>query len=235
MEIKFSFFSSNVIFEIKQQGSRMSPNAQRRELAFLKLLIASNDGVFFSTPDRFSVASGCPLQTCKFVWDFCINAGILKKDESGCYSANDWIAEHSELFGTDNAPKTRPKRVQNPKAPNSSTEPKIAQIGGKESQQSASNAERAFYTDKIAVRPNVFLSHAEIAELKKTYSKEEITKMVDYFSDWKFKKGSNVRTSDYQCIVRWVYKILKEEQQQQPTEQAKDSNPFPDWVYGAKK
>lgn len=235
MDIRFSFFSSDIMLSIQECGTKRAGGAMIRELIFLKIIIASNDGVAFSTPDRFAAVSGCPLATCRQVWDFCINAGILKKDEFGCYNANDWIAEHGESFGADSAPKTRQKRVQNPKASNSSTEPKIAQIGGKESQQSASNDERAFYTDKIAVRPNVFLSHAEIAELKKTYSKEEITKMVDYFSDWKFKKGSNVRTSDYQCIVRWVYKILKEEQQQQQTEQTKDSNPFPDWVYGAKK
>lgn len=228
MEIKFSFFSSNVIFEIKQQGSRMSPNAQRRELAFLKLLIASNDGIFFSTPDRFSVASGCPLQTCKFVWDFCINAGILKKDEFGCFSANDWIAEHDEFFGANNAPKTRQKRAKAATPSNPSPKHEIAQIGVKESQQSAPNADQAFYTDKIAVRPNVWLSHAEIADLKKKYSDDDISRMVDYYSDWKLKKGSNVRTSDYQSITRWVYKILTEK----PKELVKDANPFPAWIYG---
>lgn len=228
MDIRFSFFSSDIMLSIQECGTKRAGGAMIRELIFLKIIIASNDGVAFSTPDRFAAVSGCPLATCRQVWDFCINAGILKKDEFGCFSANDWIAEHDEFFGVQNAPKTRPKRVQNPKASNSSTEPKIAQMGGKESQQSASNAERAFYTDKIAVRPNVWLSHAEIADLKKKYSDDDISRMVDYYSDWKLKKGSNVRTSDYQSITRWVYKILTEK----PKEPVKDANPFPAWIYG---
>jgi hypothetical protein len=234
MEIHSSIFTTDIMLQIGECGTRRAGYKAAREIAFLKLVMLSDEGIYFRTPKRLATLAGCSESICEQVWNLCISAGILKKDEFGCYNANDWIAEHGELFGTDNAPKTRPKRAKAATTPNPSPNPEIAQIGGKESQQSASNAERAFYTDKIAVRPNVFLSHAEIAELKKTYSKEEITKMVDYFSDWKFKKGSNVRTSDYQCIVRWVYKILKEEQQQ-PTEQAKDSNPFPDWVYGAKK
>jgi hypothetical protein len=228
MEIRFSFFATDILFRLKQCGSRMSQNAQGRELVFLKILIASDDGIAFSSPERFAAVSGCPLPTCKQVWDFCTDAGILKKDEFGCYNANDWIAEHSELFRTDNATKTRPKRVQNPKASNSSTEPKTSQITPSKPQQSASNADQAFYTDKIAVRPNVWLSHAEIADLKKKYSDDDISRMVDYYSDWKLKKGSNVRTSDYQSITRWVYKILTEK----PKEPVKDANPFPAWIYG---
>ena len=228
MDIMFSFFSSDIMLSIQECGTKRAGGAMIRELIFLKILIASNDGVAFSTPDRFAAVSGCPLATCRHVWDFCISAGILKKDEFGCYNANDWIAEHSELFGTDNATKTRQKRAQNPKASNSSTEPKMAQTTPLKPQQSASNTDQAFYTDKVAVRPNVWLSHAEIADLKKKYSDDDISRMVDYYSDWKLKKGSNVRTSDYQSITRWVYKILTDN----PKEPVKDANPFPAWIYG---
>lgn len=227
------FYQEPIVFAVHAIGSERWGAGYMREAILIRLLALCAQGWAFESHSHLSKISQYPENQCKLVWSACIDNGIIREN-NGKYSAAEWLIENGFLNDVDNTPKTRPKRVQNPRASNSSTEPKIAQTGGKESQQSASNAERAFYTDKIAVRPNVFLSHAEIAELKKTYSKEEITKMVDYFSDWKFKKGSNVRTSDYQCIVRWVYKILKEEQQQ-PTEQTKDSNPFPDWVYGAKQ
>lgn len=228
MEIHSSIFTTDIMLQIGECGTRRAGYKAAREIAFLKLVMLSDEGVYFRTPKSLATLAGCSESICEQVWNLCISAGILKKDEFGCYNANDWIAEHGELFGADSAPKTRQKRAKAATPSNPSPNPEIAQIGVKESQQSASNSERAFYTDKIAVRPNVFLSHAEIADLKKKYSDDDISRMVDYYSDWKLKKGSNVRTSDYQSITRWVYKILTEK----PKEPVKDANPFPAWIYG---
>lgn len=228
MEIHSSIFTTDIMLQIGECGTRRAGYKAAREITFLKLVMLSDEGIYFRTPKSLATLTGCSESICEQVWNLCISSGVLKKDEFGCYNANDWIAEHSELFGTDNATKMRQKRAKAATPPNPSPNPEIAQIGGKEPQQSASNAERAFYTDKIAVRPNVWLSHAEIAELKKKYSDDDISRMVDYYSDWKLKKGSNVRTSDYQSITRWVYKILTEK----PKEPVKDANPFPAWIYG---
>ena len=221
------FYQEPIVFAVHAIGSERWGAGYMREAILIRLLALCAQGLAFESHSHLSKISQYPENQCKLVWDACIDNGIIREN-NGKYSAAEWLLENGFLNDADNAPKTRPKRATNPKASNSSTEPKIAQMGGKESQQSASNADQAFYTDKIAVRPNVWLSHAEIADLKKKYSDDDIRRMVDYYSDWKLKKGSSVRTSDYQSITRWVYKILTEK----PKEPVKDANPFPAWIYG---
>lgn len=221
------FYQEPIIFAVHAIGSERWGAGYMREAILIRLLALCAQGWVFESHLHLSKISRYPENQCGLVWDACANNGIIREN-NGKYSAMEWLLENGFLNNADNAPKTRQKRAKAATPSNPSPNPEIAQIGGKESQQSASNAERAFYTDKIAVRPNVWLSHAEIADLKKKYSDDDISRMVDYYSDWKLKKGSNVRTSDYQSITRWVYKILTEK----PKEPVKDTNPFPAWIYG---
>lgn len=221
------FYQEPIVFAVHAIGSERWGAGYMREAILIRLLALCAQGWAFESHLHLSKISQYPENQCRLVWDACIDNGIIREN-NGKHSAAEWLLENGFLNDADNAPKTRQKRAQSPKASNSSTEPKTSQITPSKPQQSASNADQAFYTDKIAVRPNVWLSHAEIADLKKKYSDDDISRMVDYYSDWKLKKGSNVRTSDYQSITRWVYKILTEK----PKEPVKDANPFPAWIYG---
>lgn len=53
------------------------------------------------------------------------------------------------------------------------------------------------------INQNVFLSDNEMKELQKKYTKEQIEKAIDNYSDWKICKGANPR-SDYNSM-QWAF------------------------------
>jgi zinc protease len=61
---------------------------------------------------------------------------------------------------------------------------------------------------KQYVRPGVRLSQSDIEQLRKSFTDEQITKMLDHLSDWKRRKGATF-TNDFKAINDWVINWLK--------------------------
>ena len=98
-----------------------------------------------------------------------------------------------------------------------------------QTQQPAQEQPKRQYEYKEQVRPNVRLSRKEIEELKKDYSDEEITRILDKLSDYKSSSGRNY-ASDYQAIRKWVYKTLEAPEKKKP-----EIIEYPDWIFGIKE
>jgi hypothetical protein len=79
---------------------------------------------------------------------------------------------------------------------------------------------------KEQVRPNVRLSREELLILKKSYSDEEISRMLDRLSEYKTNTGRTY-SSDYQAITKWVCKDVGKQSlvTKPPVE-------LPSWLFG---
>lgn len=89
---------------------------------------------------------------------------------------------------------------------------------------------------KECVRPNVYLTRTEINELKKQFTDEQIAKMVDHLSEYKYQNNRRY-SSDFQAIQRWVIRWLNESKNSVRTQLSASNNiiadnEFPDWLKG---
>lgn len=224
MDIHLSFFKTDVMFRLLESGTQRAGHGLAREMVFMRLLIANADGMRFRNYSHFASMTDSPCTICRHVWDFCVEHGILVQDDDGQFSSHGWLVSN----GLVNDAKTRPKRVQTQKTDCSQCDDVDAPTGGVVAQETPVQSGRRRREDLVAVRPNVFLSHSEINTLRGKYSDSDITKMVDYYSEWKRKKGGTFNVNDYQSIERWVYKILNDKRQNVTADVAE----IPDWVHG---
>lgn len=192
----------DVSLELRKTIGRGDTKAGERMFIFYSVLSESSEGIVFSGVQSFQDIVGMTPAQCQIVWDTCIKHNVLRKDGNG-YSAREWMQEQGLI-------------------PDEQEQTTL-------SQQPAQEQPRRQYEHKEQVRPNVRLSRKEIEELKKDYSDEQITRMLDKLSDYKQNTGRNY-SSDYQAIRKWVYKILEEPEKKKP-----EVIEFPDWVYGIKE
>lgn len=183
---------------IRRIGNTRFGSSFIREALFIRLLAMSEAGKAFIDAHEFAEVIGLDINSplVKDVWGFCLNNGILTETDGG-FSAISWL----EAKGMIPAQKNAQIDAQTARTPNLSPEPENA---GK----TQNFANKTHSENRVDVRPNVQLSHEEIALLRAKYTDKQITDMVDYYSEWKRQKGNNVRVSDYQNLVRWVHRIL---------------------------
>lgn len=225
-----------------------------RESIFIKLLSYCADGYKFYDAKHFSKITMSPQKQCEIVWDTCIENNVLREAVDG-YSTAEWMQERGYL-PTPTARQKRPTAASDAEANNNTTEAAEPPQSETCAQETASapnatpttvDAEPATKMEaqtcvsfkpqvritapqnRVAVRPNIWLSDDEVRLLKQKYSDNDITYMVDYYSNWKRSKGEDIRISDYQAITRWVYRVL--DKRKQPETSAAIAA-MPDWVHG---
>ena len=191
----------DVSIDLRKTSGRGDTKSCERMFIFHSLLSESSEGVvFYSAQSLKDISFSTPTQ-CQIVWDTCIKHNVLRKDGNG-YSARAWMQEQGLLPDEQEQTQT---------------------------QQPAQEQPKRQYEYKEQVRPNVRLSRKEIEELKKDYSDEEITRILDKLSDYKSSSGRNY-ASDYQAIRNWVCRAIKE-----PTKKKQEIVEFPDWIFGIKE
>lgn len=85
---------------------------------------------------------------------------------------------------------------------------------------------------KIKVRPRVFLTRSELAELKKDFSDAEISVMLDMLSDYKCANPQRYYSSDLQPLLGWCAKSVRSPKQSQSDEQTPQTRDnLPDWIF----
>lgn len=127
------FYLSSTITAIRNCGTNRAGFVLAREAIFIRLLAYSTSGICFESLKHFVSVTNANEQA-KLVWDYCIDAGILQKTESG-YSALDWIRSHGmtgKTFKPDiasNLPSGARKRGRPSKdTSNPINPPKVGQI-----------------------------------------------------------------------------------------------------------
>lgn len=228
-----SLYQQPVIFDIHNAGSQRWGFAILREAIFIRLLTLCAEGQIFSNSSHLATVTSLPEVQCNLVWDVCINDGVLNKADCG-YSALKWLRNQGFLNDAEKRPKTAPNRAEKDEAYNSLPAPEIARIDGVLTQESRHRgrprkATQTAPQNRVAVRPNLWLSADEIAELKQKYSDSEITWMADFYSEWKRKKGVEISISDFKALSGWVGDAMRQKRQQQQQPQTEQ---FPDWVHG---
>jgi hypothetical protein len=169
---------------------------------FICIMNECADGKIFLSSKDMMMKTNIPSKQCDLFWETFITNKILRKDGEG-YSTKKWMQEQGLLPDEQN---------------------QITQPSSHEPEQP-----KRQYEVKEQVRPNVRLSRKEIEALKKDYSDDEITRMLDKLSDYKSNTGRNY-SSDYQAIRKWVYKTLEEPEKKKP-----EIIEYPDWIFGIKE
>lgn len=181
-----------------------------RMYSFVRLLDFSSEDFCFVSHEHFSKVTGNQIGQCKIVWDICIKHNVLRKDGNG-YSAREWMQEQGLL-------------------PDEQEQKTI-------SQQPAQEQPRRQYEHKEQVRPNVRLSRSELDVLRKDYSDEKVSQILDTLSKYKTDKGKYY-ASDYDAIRRWVCRAVEKSgniNQPEKIDEESFTSPFPDWIYGNKE
>lgn len=183
-----------------------------RECVFFKLLNCCADNHEFENAESFSKLIGAPIKICETVWNICIENNVLRKTKNG-YSVLEWMvdecifessSEQGVVVKESEPEKPKPKPRKNAKE------------------------------DKIAARPNVFLTESELKQLKEEFTDEQVTLMVDKLSDYKYQNPYKHYASDFDAIKRWVIKWLKNGAYQKP-KVFETHEEFPDWITGKNK
>lgn len=244
---------SAIMREIKKPTMLNDNHMLVREGIFIKMLSFCADGYRFYDAKQFAKMTSSPLKQCEIVWDICVDNNVLRECESG-YSTTEWMREQGFLP----SPTGRQKRLCPPSeaeadddttcgsdAPQKETwaeESAIARVEPPAPVEAVPDVvvaptKEAIIEPKpriiapqnrVAVRTNIWLSNDEVMLLKQKYSDEDIAYMVDYYSDWKRKKGEDIRISDYQAITRWVHRVLSKKKPCVSQTIAE----IPDWVHG---
>lgn len=175
-----------------------------RESIFFKLLSYCANENTFDSVEQFSRYSMLPLKQCQVVWDVCVGHNVLRKTERG-YSAREWMCENGLLPCAQNTP----KRVKTAEASVYKSEPETTQ----------NEAVLRNHSPKTPVRPNVYLSREELAELHSQFTEEQVSMMLDKLSSFKTEKNWRYR-SDFDAINRWVIKWLGQEMAKQEIDKA---------------
>lgn len=169
-----------------------------RESIFFKLLSYCANGHTFDSAGQFARYAMLPEKQCQAVWDVCVENNVIR--DSGCgYTATDWMSENGLLFSGE----ISRFGAQSEKAGNYTPNPEASQIGAVLVRKSAS-------APRFPVRPNVYLSNEELAELNERFPSEHVTMMLDKLSSFKTEKNWKYR-SDMDAIRRWVIKWLGQE------------------------
>lgn len=191
-----------VSLEIRKTNGRGDTKSCERMFVFYSLLSESSEGVVIYSAQGLKDISCSTIAQCQIVWDACIKHNVLRKTGNG-FSAREWMQEQGLLPDEQEQTTT--------------------------SQQPAQEQPRRQYEHKEQVRPNVRLSRKEIDELKKDYSDDEITRILDKLSDYKSSSG-RYYASDYQAIRNWVAKAIQEPEKKKP-----EIIKYPDWIFGIKE
>lgn len=169
-----------------------------RESIFFKLLSYCANGHAFEGVEQFAKYAMLPARQCQAVWDVCVKSDVLRKTEDG-YTATDWMSESGLLPNAQNARLDASPR----KADNYTSSAQSPQNGAILARESANTA-------RFPVRPNVYLSEAELAELHERFPSGQVTMMLDKLSAFKTERNWRYR-SDMDAIRRWVVKWLGQE------------------------
>lgn len=183
-----SSLENTLIMKLLSNGSPQGLVGMTRKYIVYLLLSCSSEGKTFKCVEDFAKEFNLPEQQAKFVWNVCCDNDILRqKDDT--YSAVDWMFEQSLLSNED--------------------------MAGMRMLKNAADAKSSEYPNqfnpndvKQYVRPGVRLSQSDIEELRKSFTDEQITKMLDHLSDWKRRKGATF-TNDFKAINDWVINWLK--------------------------
>lgn len=195
-------YLTDVVLDLSKNVGKYAAGKTIRPFIFLRLLDLSADGIKFASHEHLSNIICQQAGQCEKVWEICTKHNVLRKDDIG-YSAREWMQEQGLLPGV--------------------------QEQTTQTQQHVQEQPKRQYEYKEQVRPNVRLSRKEIEELKKDYSDEEITRILDKLSDYKSSSGRNY-ASDYQAIRNWVCRAIQE-----PTKKKQEIVEFPDWIFGIKE
>ena len=186
-----------------------------RELIFIKMLNYSSVNYIFADSAQVSKLLSLSKKQCDIVWDICISNNVLRQVEGG-YSAFDWMNENKLICGEN--PVTRIVYLP------AKTETLVKEEKPKKTKEY-----------KEAVRHNVWLTRSEINELRKEFTDEDITLMVDKLSDYKSYTNKYYH-SDYLVIRKWVVNWLNEQKARtsmmQKQSNSQVENNFPDWITG---
>lgn len=229
-----------------------------RESILIKMLSYCASGYEFYDAKHFSKVTMSPPKQCEIVWNVCLEQNVLRESKFG-YSVTEWLKERG-LLGVRKERHSAPQPAASEVADDHTDEVKSEACEGTCGQREASaeseradedvtssddevktheirpveqndfKPSRSAAQNRTAVRPNIWLSNDEVMLLKKKYSDDDIAYMVDYYSDWKRKKGEDIRISDYQAIERWVYRVLARKPSSTQT-----MAEMPDWVHGGTK
>lgn len=186
-----------------------------RESIFFKLLSYCANGHAFEGVEQFAKYAMLPARQCQAVWDVCVKRDVLRKTEDG-YTATDWMSENGLLPCVQ----ARPDCVQNTPKLNETRKADNYTPKAQSPQNGAVLARESTNTARFPVRPNVYLSEAELAELHERFPSEQVTMMLDKLSAFKTERNWRYR-SDMDAIRRWVVKWLGQELAKRETD--KDS------------
>lgn len=260
-KISQDFFYSDICCSIRNLETKRAGLDLVREAIFLRLLISSADGRFFSSDEHFIAQMGARNQA-KLVWDYCLTNNILSQTEHG-YTAIEWMIQRN-LADVPNMQNFTSLAHVSSQTHKTTYEGRKRAKTGKISQENAmpeggpqpaseTSADLSVFNEdnrksenvpetqvtikpkdelKECVRPNVFLSRSEILDLKSRFTDDQITLMLDKLSEYKT-TTNRLYKSDFDAIERWVIKWLNSTNTQQKQSMHKDANiEYPSWLTG---
>lgn len=245
----FEFYSSPVMFKIKDAGSNRAGHELLREAILFRLLTFCAKGDTFRDVKQFSRIADVPINQARMVWNVCLDEGILRETRFG-YSASEWMSEKGMMTpcgkGVELLPcekkevpkekiQTESKTLNIVFEPNDKIELPKKMVPAKKDPPKENPLSRPIDDVKEYVRPNVRLTRSEMAKLKESFSDDEVTRMLDILSDYKLNSGRTY-PSDYDAINRWVVRKIFEEKNSGGYQKVKfEAEELPDWVYGNAK
>ena len=230
ISIGIDLFRMPIMYMISKAGDERAGHALLRESIFIRLLVFSSDGCRFQDAKQFAKVLGVPVNQAKLVWDVCVSEKILINETGSSYSAIKWMTKNQIL------PSSKTSGTGSVKSDKQDAEEQICVSTNENPEKGISEKEIAepvcqqqshVRQIKEQVRPNVRLSRQEIEALKKSYSDEEISRMLDKLSEYKTNTGKSY-SSDYQAIIRWVCRSIHE--RSNPVSNI--TSEFPSWLYG---
>lgn len=244
----FEFYSSRIMYKIKDAGSNRAGHELLREAILFRLLTFCAKGDVFRDVKQFSRIADVPINQARMVWDVCIEEGILRESELG-FSTNEWMIEGGmiSLQKKEDFLKANDKNVDLKEKNRTETKnsdltfvlsdkielPK-EKVPDKKDSSKENPLSRPINDIKEYFRPNVRLTRSEMAKLKESFSDEEVSRMLDILSDYKLNSGRSY-PSDFEAINRWVVKRIFEEKNSGYQKPKFEAEELPDWVYGNAK
>lgn len=225
ISIGINLFRMPIMYMISKAGDERAGHALLRESIFIRLLVFSSDGCRFQDAKQFAKVLGVPVNQAKLVWDVCVSENILINETGSLYSAIKWMTKNQIL------PSSKISETGSVKPDKRDSEKQICAAAGENPEKGIAEpvCQQQSHVRQIKeqVRPNVRLSRQEIEALKKSYSDEEISRMLDKLSEYKTNTGKTY-SSDYQAIIRWVCRSINE--RSNPVSNI--TSEFPSWLYG---
>lgn len=225
ISIGIDLFRMPIMYMISKAGDERAGHALLRESIFIRLLVFSSDGCRFQDAKQFAKVLGVPVNQAKLVWDVCVSEKILINETGSSYSAIKWMTKNQIL------PSSKTSETGSVKSNKRDVEEQLYVVPSENSEKGivepVCQQQSHVRQIKEQVRPNVRLSRQEIEALKKSYSDEEISRMLDKLSEYKTNTGKTY-SSDYQAIIRWVCRSIHE----RGNPVSNITSEFPSWLYG---